>query len=62
MVDIDPNGHERRYCYEHGSEAAAALEAWDGGGHPSGPSIKCKGANGDLLNPEFGREFMGDPA
>ena len=62
MVDIDPIGHERRYCYEHGSEAAAALEAWCGGGNPSGPWIKCKSANGDLLNPEFGREFMGDPA
>ena len=42
MVDIDPISHERRYCYEHGSEAAAALEAWCGGGNPSGPWIKCK--------------------
>jgi hypothetical protein len=61
VVNIDPIGHER-YCYEHASQAAAALDAWDGGGRPSGPWIKCKGANVEVLNPEFGRVFMGDPA
>jgi hypothetical protein len=62
VVNIDPIGHEWGYCIEHVAEAAAALEAWDGGGHLSGPWIECRGANGDLLAPEFGRDFMGDPA
>lgn len=61
VVNIDPIGHERRYRYEYSSRAAAALEAWDGDGQPSGPCIECKGVNGDLLNAGFGREFMGDP-
>lgn len=62
MVDIDPIGHLRRYRSAHGSEADAGLEAWEGGGHPSGPWIECKAASGDFPNPEFGREFMGESA
>ena len=52
VVNIDAIGHERHYCYEHASEAAAALDAWDGGGHPSGPWItKYKGANATCSTP-----------
>jgi hypothetical protein len=55
VVGLDAAGYERRYCYEHGPDALAALEAWDGTGHPPGPWIKCKGwLNGsfvDLSNP-----------
>lgn len=57
MVGLDAGGYERRYCYEHGEDALAALVAWDGAGHPSGPWIKLKGMWGgervDLLNPEL---------
>lgn len=53
VVGLDRFGYQRRYCYEHRAEAQAALLAWDGLGHPSGPWIKCKGFGIDLLNPEF---------
>ncbi|MDM0110220.1 hypothetical protein QTH97_35385 [Variovorax sp. J22R24] len=53
VVDIDPVGYQRRYCYEHGADARAALAAWDGREHPPGPWIKCKGGGVDLLNPAF---------
>ncbi len=52
-VGIDAEGYERRYCYEHEADAHAALEAWDGTGHPGGPWIKVKGAGIDMLNPEM---------
>lgn len=51
LVGLDTEGYERRYCFEHESDARKALEAWNGLGHPSGPWIKCKGAGLDLLNP-----------
>ncbi|KWT97712.1 MULTISPECIES: hypothetical protein [unclassified Variovorax] len=54
VVGLDWAGHERRYCYELAEDAIAALDAWDGQGHPGGPWIKCKGAGIDLLNPSFG--------
>jgi hypothetical protein len=54
VVGLDDVGYERRYCYEHRSDAQVALAIWDGVGHPSGPWIKCKGAGIDLLNPQFG--------
>lgn len=50
VVGLDFAGYQRRYCYEHEADARAALLAWDGEGHPSGPWIKCKGAGIDLLN------------
>jgi len=53
VVGLDAVGYQRRYCYEHAADARAALMAWDGNGHPSGPWIKCKGAGIDLLNPNF---------
>lgn len=53
VVGIDYQGYERRYCYEHEYTARAALDAWDGRGHPTGPWIKCKGAGIDLLNPNL---------
>lgn len=51
VVGPDPMGYSRRYCYEHATEAKAALAAWNGRDHPGGPWIKCKGAGLDLLNP-----------
>lgn len=53
MVQLSPDGYGRRYCYEHADDARAALLAWGGMGHPSGPWIKCKGAGIDLLNPNW---------
>lgn len=53
VVGLDDVGYQRRYCYEHRADAQAALAAWDGREHPSGPRIKCKGAGIDLLNPLF---------
>lgn len=53
VVGIDSFGHSVRYCFEHAADAAAALAAWDGEGHPPGPWIKAKGAGIDLLNPEL---------
>lgn len=37
VVGLDDVGYQRRYCYEHQADAWAALLAWDGRGHPSGP-------------------------
>lgn len=54
VVGLDEIGYECRYCFESEQDAKAALEAWNGHGHPSGPWIKCKGRGIDLLNPEFG--------
>ena len=56
-VNLDPVGYERRYCYETETDARAALEAWNGEGHPNGSWIKCKGGSIDLLNPTFGCEL-----
>lgn len=53
VVGLDEAGYERRYCYEHHADAQAALLAWDGHQHPSGPWIKCKGGGIDILNPAF---------
>ena len=53
VVGLHGMSYQRRYCYEHHAAARAALLAWDGHGHPSGPWIKCKGAGIDLLNPEY---------
>lgn len=51
VVGLTMESYERRYCYEHAHDALAAMRAWDGDGHPSGPWIKCKGAGFELLNP-----------
>lgn len=51
VVEVEVSGYGRRYCYEHQADANAALQAWDGQGHPGGPWVKCKGAGIDLLNP-----------
>jgi hypothetical protein len=53
VVGLDKDGYERRYCYESRANAWAALQMWNGDGHPSGPWIKCKGRGIDLLNFEF---------
>lgn len=41
-VGLDEFSMKRRYCYEHRSDAEAALAAWNGTGDPSGPWIKEK--------------------
>ncbi len=57
MVGLTWEGYERRYCYESAEDAAEALAAWDGRGHPAGAWIKVKGfVQGepiDLLNPSL---------
>ena len=53
VCTIDEYGYSGRYCYEHEADARAALQAWDGTGHPTGPWIKAKGWGVDLLNPEL---------
>ena len=54
VVGLTTEGYERRYCYEHQTDAIDGLATWEGAGHPSGPWIKCKGVGIDLLNPELG--------
>jgi hypothetical protein len=57
MVDIKNDLYERRYCFENYADAKAALNDWDGTGHPDGPWIKCKGVYEgvgiDLTNPKL---------
>lgn len=53
VVGLDEVGYQVRYCYEHEADARDALEAWDGMGYPSGPWIKAKGLDMDMLNPEL---------
>lgn len=59
MVDLREFGYELRYCYEREDEALAALDGWDGEGHPDGPWIKCKGRGVDLLNPALSLQLVG---
>lgn len=53
MVGLTEFGYARRYCFEHFQDAYAALQSWDGQGHPGGNWIKCKGLGVDMLNPNF---------
>lgn len=53
VVGLNKLEYERRYCYEHETDARQALAAWDGIGHPGGPWIKCKGTGVDLINPAW---------
>ena len=43
--------YEYRYCYSNYGDAMHAFKTWNGEGHPPGPWIKRKGADGDLPNP-----------
>lgn len=54
---LDPVGYQYRYCYPTLLEAVAALEDWNGEGHPPGPWIKRKGKGGDIPNPELPDEY-----
>lgn len=49
MVGLDEQEYQRRYCYEHETDAFVALAIWDGTGDPQGPWIKEK--PGDRLGP-----------
>ena len=53
IVGLDWDGYSHRYCYEHKADALAALNSWNGQGHPSGPWIKLKGIGVDMLNPDI---------
>jgi hypothetical protein len=53
VVGLEATSYNRRYCFEHKSDASKALDEWCGNGHLSGPWIKCKGAQIDLLNPNL---------
>jgi hypothetical protein len=54
VVGLEATSYDRRYCFEHESDASQALADWCGDGHLSGPWIKCKGAQIDILNPNLG--------
>ena len=61
VINLNKIGYERRYCYQHKSEALQALKLYtDTKEHPEGNWIKCKGRfNGrpiDLFNPKFVEE------
>jgi hypothetical protein len=57
VVGLGELGYELRYCYPTRQEADAALEQWDGIGHPPGNWVKAKGIYQgepvDMLNPEY---------
>lgn len=50
---LDRTGYKYRYCYPTLLDANAAIQEWDGEGHPPGPWIKRKGQGGDMPNPEL---------
>lgn len=54
----DEVGTRGRYCYEFVEDALAALETWNGTGHPPGPWIKHKGRGVEELNPSFGKDLV----
>jgi hypothetical protein len=58
FVDVTERTYRLRFCFEHASEAVAALESWDGADDPPGLWIKEK--TQDRMNPrwllEAGRE------
>jgi hypothetical protein len=64
VVGIDEFGYQRRYCYEHATDAFAAFAKYTDPRreHPSGPWVKVKGAfmgeTLDDLNPAL---FAPDP-
>jgi hypothetical protein len=53
VVGLEATSYDRRYCFEHKSDASQALADWCGDGHLPGPWIKCKGSQIDLLNPDL---------
>lgn len=53
VVNLQPLGHDRRYCFEFEVDALDALNTWVGNDHPPGRWIKCKGARVEFLNPEI---------
>lgn len=53
IVGITADRYDHRYCYGREDEAIAALEAWDGEGHPPGPWLKRKGLDPEINNPSF---------
>lgn len=52
MVGCNESGYSHRYCYEHATEALAALMEWnDTNEQPPGNWIVRKGVSGDYYNP-----------
>lgn len=50
VVGLNKISYDGRFCYEHHSDAVAALNEWDGNGDPSGDWIKYKGIGGERSN------------
>lgn len=63
VVGLDVAGCDAVYTYENAAEARAALAAWDGAGHPSGPWIRLTGLSMgckvDMRNPAFDPPVFG---
>ena len=54
FVGVDhPLGYRTRWCYEHATDAEAAISEWDGNGDPPGLWIKQKPE--DRLNPAWAK-------
>lgn len=53
FIGLDSEGCRGRYCFHTVAEAEAALESWDGSGHPAGNWIKYKGLGGPISNPDY---------
>lgn len=51
VVGIRGSSYLRRYSYDSQELARRALEQWNGQGDPSGPWLKCKGADELRIGP-----------
>lgn len=53
FYELDYTGFMGRYCYHSWAEAIAAINTWDGEGHPPGNWIKHFGLGGEVTNPNY---------
>ena len=53
FVGLTHTDYRHRYCFQSAAEAAASFLAWTGEGLPSGQWIIRKGADGELVNPQW---------
>ena len=53
VIGLDETGYDRRYCYEHLTDAMVAAVCYEGIGDPIGPWIKMKGdlVRGEVMGP-----------